>query len=132
MSVVSCERYARPCVSATTPNLAVVAVADADAEAVAPGAGVVKPILSGMKDIPPAVVAPCAAESPGTLRLAYIDPATGSLIIQGVLAFLAATAVVTRAYWSKIKGWFGASSAKQSDDGDLNPGASPETPPNDG
>lgn len=67
-----------------------------------------------------------------TFRLAYIDPATGSLIIQAVLGTLAAIAVATRIYWAKIKGWLGFATAKQADDGDLAPGASQETPPKDG
>ena len=64
--------------------------------------------------------------------IAYIDPGTGSLITQVVVASLAAGAVATRAYWTKIKGWLGKDSTKQEEDGDLKPGASPETPPDDG
>ena len=73
-----------------------------------------------------------ATEASSSLRLAYIDPATGSLIIQAVLGVLAASVVTARLYWTKIKGWLGLASAKQADDGDLTPGVSPETPPKDG
>jgi hypothetical protein len=39
--------------------------------------------------------------------LAYIDPGTGSLLVQGLIAGLAAAAVVARGYWYRIKGFFG-------------------------
>jgi hypothetical protein len=71
-----------------------------------------------------------AAEIQGAVRLAYLDPGTGSLIIQILVASLAATAVVTKTYWEKIKGWFGGASV--ADDGDPAPEARPETPPSDG
>jgi hypothetical protein len=45
------------------------------------------------------------------------------------VASLAATAVVTKTYWTRIKGWFGGASL--ADDGDPTPEASPETPPRD-
>jgi hypothetical protein len=37
---------------------------------------------------------------------AYIDPGTGSLVIQGLIAGFAATAVVLRGYWYRIKAFF--------------------------
>ena len=43
---------------------------------------------------------------------AYLDPGTGSIILQGLIAALAAAAVVMRAYWYKIKGFFGKSESK--------------------
>jgi hypothetical protein len=70
-----------------------------------------------------------AAEIQGAVRLAYLDPGTGSLIVQILVASLAATAVVTKTYWTRIKGWFGGASL--ADDGDPTPEASPETPPRD-
>ena len=36
---------------------------------------------------------------------AYLDPGTGSLIIQSVIAGIAAAAYGIRMYWYKIKGW---------------------------
>ncbi len=36
-------------------------------------------------------------------QLGYIDPGTGSLIIQGLIAAFAAAAVVIRGYWYRIK-----------------------------
>lgn len=37
---------------------------------------------------------------------AYIDPGTGSLLLQGLIAGLAAGAVVLRGYWYRIKAFF--------------------------
>ncbi len=38
---------------------------------------------------------------------AYLDPGTGSMILQGILGGLAATAVAGKIYWRRIKGFFG-------------------------
>ena len=43
---------------------------------------------------------------------AYLDPGTGSIILQGLIAGLAAAAVVMKTYWYKIKSFFGKSDAK--------------------
>lgn len=40
---------------------------------------------------------------------AYLDPGTGSMILQGVLAAIAAAAVVTKLYWYRISRFFGFS-----------------------
>ncbi|RPJ80265.1 MAG: hypothetical protein EHM13_12295 [Acidobacteria bacterium] len=40
------------------------------------------------------------------LLIAYIDPGTGSMIIQVVLAALVGVAVSVRHYWSAITSWF--------------------------
>ncbi|MBW2493130.1 MAG: hypothetical protein JRE43_00120 [Deltaproteobacteria bacterium] len=41
------------------------------------------------------------------IRVAYLDPGTGSLIIQAVVAVLAGAAVAITSYWRKIKTFFG-------------------------
>lgn len=38
---------------------------------------------------------------------AYLDPGTGSMILQGVLGAVAAIAVAGRIYWQRIKRLFG-------------------------
>jgi hypothetical protein len=43
--------------------------------------------------------------TPGVAH-AYIDPGTGSLVLQGLIAAVAAAGVVIRGYWYRIKGWF--------------------------
>jgi hypothetical protein len=37
---------------------------------------------------------------------AYLDPATGSIILQGLLAGIAGLMVVLRLYWSRVKAFF--------------------------
>ena len=41
------------------------------------------------------------------LRLAYVDPGTGSFVIQVVVAGIIGAAVTARRYWHKIKALFG-------------------------
>jgi hypothetical protein len=36
----------------------------------------------------------------------YLDPGTGSLIVQSVIAALAAAGFALRLYWSKVRAWF--------------------------
>lgn len=38
---------------------------------------------------------------------AYLDPGSGSLIFQTIVATLAGVAYGVRVYWSRITGWFG-------------------------
>ncbi len=47
---------------------------------------------------------------------AYLDPATGSMIIQGIIGAVAGLLVAVRLYWQKIKSFF--SHTKQSDSTD--------------
>jgi hypothetical protein len=54
---------------------------------------------------------------------AYIDPGTGSLLLQGLIAGLAAGAVVLRGYWYRIKAFF------RGDKPAAKPAAEPEAPP---
>jgi hypothetical protein len=37
---------------------------------------------------------------------AYLDPATGSILLQGLLAGAAGLAVVLRLYWTRMKAFF--------------------------
>ena len=41
---------------------------------------------------------------------AYLDPGTGSMLLQGLIAGLAATSVVIGRYWYKVKSYFARSS----------------------
>jgi len=43
---------------------------------------------------------------------AYLDPGTGSIILQGLIAAVAAGLVVIKTYWYKIKTFFGKKDAK--------------------
>ncbi len=50
--------------------------------------------------------------------LPYLDPGSGSILIQIAIAALLALAVAIRASWSTIKKWFGIKSVKDEDDDD--------------
>lgn len=43
----------------------------------------------------------------GDLRLAYLDPGAGSLVLQGLIAFAAGALVTLRLYWKRILAFFG-------------------------
>lgn len=45
---------------------------------------------------------------PGELCLLYLDPGAGSLVVQGLIALAAGTAVTVRLYWKRVKRFFGA------------------------
>jgi hypothetical protein len=51
---------------------------------------------------------------------AYLDPGTGSLIIQMVVAGSAAALVIGRNYWTTIKGIFGGKSSDSNGDDEDN------------
>jgi hypothetical protein len=43
---------------------------------------------------------------------AYLDPVTGSILLQGLLAGVAGVAVVLRLYWGRVKAFFRRSTRK--------------------
>jgi len=50
--------------------------------------------------------------------LPYLDPGSGSFLIQLLIAALLGLAVAVRASWSKIKGWFGIKPKPRADEDD--------------
>jgi hypothetical protein len=48
--------------------------------------------------------------------LPYLDPGSGSFLIQLLIAVLLGLAVAVRASWGKIKGWFGIKPKTDEDD----------------
>jgi len=48
---------------------------------------------------------------------AYIDPGTGSLIIQITIGLVVAIGVSTKMYWSKIKKYFSKNKMEEKNDG---------------
>ncbi len=44
---------------------------------------------------------------------AYLDPGTGSMILQGIIGVVAGGLVVLKLYWSKVKLFFSAKSATE-------------------
>ncbi len=51
-------------------------------------------------------LAAIAAGQPLEIRVAYLDPGTGSLILQALVASLAGAVVAITAYWQKIRMFF--------------------------
>ena len=50
--------------------------------------------------------------------MAYLDPGSGSFLIQLAIAALLGVGVAVRASWGKIKGWFGIKPKPKEDDDD--------------
>ena len=50
--------------------------------------------------------------------LIYLDPGSGSFLIQLLIASLLGASVAIAASWSKIKGWFGIKSKTKEEDTD--------------
>lgn len=48
--------------------------------------------------------------------LPYLDPGSGSFLIQLLIATLLGLAIAIRASWSRIKGWFGVKTKAEDDD----------------
>lgn len=52
------------------------------------------------------------------IPLPYLDPGSGSFLIQLLIATLLGLGIAVRASWSKIKGWFGIKTKADEDDDD--------------
>ena len=50
--------------------------------------------------------------------LPYLDPGSGSFLIQLLIAALLGVGIALRAYWGKIKGLFGKKATADEDDDD--------------
>ena len=72
-------------------------------------------VLIGTADVALATLA-TATDVPA--RLAYLDPGSGSFVVQALIAMFAGIAVTSRIYWSKIKSVLGFSSSSDLDDGE--------------
>ena len=51
--------------------------------------------------------------------LPYLDPGSGSILIQIAIAVVLGLGIAIRASWGRIKGWFGIKSKAEEDDDDL-------------
>ena len=49
---------------------------------------------------------------------AYLDPASGSMILQVIVAAVAAVLITIKAFWHKIRGMFGSSPSDETADTD--------------
>jgi hypothetical protein len=59
--------------------------------------------------------------SPHLAVIAYLDPGSGSLILQLLIAGLMGAGILVKVFWKKIKGLFSRSSVKKEDDTELQP-----------
>jgi hypothetical protein len=50
--------------------------------------------------------------------MAYLDPGSGSFLIQLAIAALLGLGIALRASWGKIRGWFGIKPKPEEDDDD--------------
>jgi hypothetical protein len=50
--------------------------------------------------------------------LAYLDPGTGSILLQGLIAAVAATVTYASLYWQRTKAWFRGLRKRPPGDGD--------------
>ena len=63
-----------------------------------------------------AIVAAARGTAPvDGLAVAYLDPGAGSFVVQALVATVAGIAVAMRAYWTRIKEFFGRASSKESE-----------------
>ena len=44
---------------------------------------------------------------------AYLDPGTGSMLIQGLIAGIAMVALTVKTYWYRLKDWFSGNSPEE-------------------
>jgi hypothetical protein len=65
---------------------------------------------------PQVALALSTGERSPSLRLAYIDPGTGSFVIQALVAAAAGLAVTLKIYWTRIKGFLGLAGGTKKDD----------------
>ena len=65
--------------------------------------------------LPTSALAAAAGEMNG-VQLAYVDPGSGSFILQALVATAAGAAVAINAYWGKIKRFLGRAKSRSDDD----------------
>ena len=63
--------------------------------------------------------------------LAYLDPGSGSMLLQLVLGGLAGLAVIAKLYWQRLLGLFGMHSQQEESDSDADAAALTTSPPPD-
>ncbi len=53
--------------------------------------------------------------------IAYLDPGSGSLILQLLIAGIMGAGILVKVFWKRIKGFFTRSTEKKEDDTELQP-----------
>ena len=64
-----------------------------------------------------APVAVAYAATHGGRQFAYLDPGTGSMVLQALVAAVAGIAITVNVYWKKITSFFGSSSDGRQEEG---------------
>ena len=54
----------------------------------------------------------------GAIRFAYLDPGSGSFMVQALIAGLAGLGIAGRRYWNQIKTWLGLETRSPDDEFD--------------
>ena len=72
--------------------------------------------LAGLLSAAIAIAVPSAEAAPIGGRLAYIDPGTGSFLVQALIAAFAGIAVTMGLYWRKLKSLLGLGQNDAADD----------------
>lgn len=63
---------------------------------------------------------------------AYLDPGSGSMLLQLVLGGLAGLAVIAKLYWQRLRGLFGLHSSQEASDSEMDSTSRTPSEPSDG
>ena len=66
-----------------------------------------------------------------SVALAYLDPGSGSMLLQLVLGGLAGLAVIAKLYWHRLLGLFGIHSQQEESDSEAETASLPTSNPSD-
>lgn len=67
-----------------------------------------------------------------SVAFAYLDPGSGSMLLQLVLGGLAGLAVIAKLYWHRLLGLFGRHSPQEEGDSEMDPTSLSTSEPSDG
>jgi len=65
------------------------------------------------------LAATCALLSIAVPAMAYIDPGTGSFLIQGIIAVVIGAGVTLKVYWTQLRAMFSGRAASKDEDDDV-------------
>ena len=82
----------------------------------AEGPGRATLVAAFLASLPAAAHAALGGGASEEMRLAYIDPGSGSFLVQALVATAAGVAVALRLYWKRVKSLFGIVSDDDDDD----------------
>ena len=67
-----------------------------------------------------------------SVAFAYLDPGSGSMLLQLVLGGLAGLAVIAKLYWQRLRGLFGMNAQQEESDSEANSASLSTSEPPDG